>query len=95
VVKQYPIVLAYAITIHKSQGQTYQNIICDIDKCFADGQAYVALSRCSSIKGLHLKKPISGASIHVDKKVLSFYRQQQAKMIESTSSVKPEDVPTI
>lgn len=72
-VYQYPIIPAYAITIHKSQGQTYQNIVCDIDKCFANGQAYVALSRCESLRGLHLKRPISDASIHVDKSVLNFY----------------------
>lgn len=75
-VAQFPVVLAYAITIHKSQGQTYQNIVCDIDKCFANGQAYVALSRCASLEGLHLKQPISVASILVDKRVLDFYEKQ-------------------
>lgn len=78
-VKQYPIVPAYAITIHKSQGQTYQNIVCDIDRCFASGQAYVALSRCASLHGLHLKQPISGASIYVDKNVLTFYSDQLSR----------------
>lgn len=71
---QYPIVPAYAITIHKSQGQTFQNIVCDVNQCFANGQAYVALSRCASLNGLHLSRPISGASIRVDKDVLNFYR---------------------
>ncbi|MGM9601349.1 MAG: ATP-dependent RecD-like DNA helicase [Faecousia sp.] len=75
-VVQYPIVLAYAITIHKSQGQTYQNIVCDIDRCFANGQAYVALSRCASLDGLHLKQRVSGGSIRVDSSVLDFYRKQ-------------------
>lgn len=75
-VVQYPIVLAYAITIHKSQGQTYQNIVCDIDRCFANGQAYVALSRCASLDGLHLKQRVNGASIRVDSSVLDFYRKQ-------------------
>lgn len=74
-VTQYPIVPAYAITIHKSQGQTYQNIICDIDKCFADGQAYVALSRCSSLDGLHLTRQISQANIRVDRNILDFYHK--------------------
>ena len=78
-VEQFPVVLAYAITIHKSQGQTYQNIVCDIDKCFANGQAYVALSRCASLEGLHLKKRISIASIRVDKRVIDFYKKQLAK----------------
>lgn len=76
-VMQYPIVPSYAITIHKSQGQTYQNIVCDIDKCFASGQAYVALSRCASLNGLHLAQQISGASIRVDKTISDFYRNQQ------------------
>lgn len=72
-VEQYPVVPAYAITIHKSQGQTYQNIICDINRCFADGQAYVALSRCSSLDGLHLTQEINRTSIRIDKAVLDFY----------------------
>ena len=76
-VMQYPLVPAYAITIHKSQGQTYQNIVCDIDKCFASGQAYVALSRCASLSGLHLAQQISGASIHVDKTISDFYHSQK------------------
>jgi len=72
-VAQYPLIPAYAITIHKSQGQTYQNIICGINQCFADGQAYVALSRCSTLEGLHLAQPISTTSIQVNKNVLDFY----------------------
>lgn len=75
-VMQYPVVPAYAITIHKSQGQTYDNVMCDIDRCFASGQAYVALSRCSSLKGLHLKKCVTLASIRVDHEVLDFYQRQ-------------------
>lgn len=85
-VKQYPIVPAYAITIHKSQGQTYQNIVCDIDRCFANGQAYVALSRCASLEGLHLKRKISGASIRVDKCVLDFYNTQKEYVSFSAST---------
>lgn len=77
-VKQYPIVPAYAITIHKSQGQTYQHVVCDIDECFANGQAYVALSRCARLSGLHLKRRITGASIHVDRSVLEFYNRLHA-----------------
>ena len=87
-VKQYPIIPAYAITIHKSQGQTYQNIVCDIDRCFASGQAYVALSRCASLNGLHLKQQISGASIRVDKTILDFYQQ-----LKSNSAISPNTLP--
>lgn len=75
-VRQYPIIPAYAITIHKSQGQTFNNIVCDIDRCFTNGQAYVALSRCTSLNGLHLKQKITGSSIHVDKNILDFYKSQ-------------------
>ena len=77
-VMQYPVVPAYAITIHKSQGQTYSKVACDIDRCFASGQAYVALSRCASLEGLHLKSRITPASIKVDRDILDFYKQQIA-----------------
>ena len=73
-VEQFPLVLAYAITIHKSQGQTLRNIICDINNCFATGQAYVALSRCSSLEGLHLIEPVVSSNIQVDHDVLDFYQ---------------------
>ena len=77
-IMQYPVVPAYAITIHKSQGQTYKNVTCDVKKCFADGQAYVALSRCSSLEGLHLKNRVTPASIRVNREVLEFYQHQVA-----------------
>ena len=72
-VEQYPIVLGYAITIHKSQGQTHERIACDITDCFAPGQAYVALSRCTSLNGLHLLKTIDNRHIAVDSSVREFY----------------------
>ena len=78
-VEQYPVVPAYAMTIHKSQGQTYKNVVCDIDRCFADGQAYVALSRCSSLEGLHLTQEIRPASIRVNRNVLNFYHKSIAQ----------------
>lgn len=80
-VSQYPIVPAYAITIHKSQGQTYRNVACDVDRCFANGQAYVALSRCASLEGLHLKKRIKHSSIKVDSEILAFYKEQVSNSI--------------
>lgn len=78
-VMQYPIVLAYSITIHKSQGMTYQRLACDISECFAPGQAYVALSRCSSIDGLHLLTKINGTGIQPNKTVVDFYNNQLMK----------------
>ncbi|GEM_PF-642512 len=75
-VEQFPVVLAYAITIHKSQGMTYKKIACDITQCFAPGQAYVALSRCSSIAGLHLLESINSSMMKVDDSVMEFYLSQ-------------------
>lgn len=76
-IEQFPLVLAYALTIHKSQGMTYQKIACDISNCFAPGQAYVALSRCNSLNGIHLLKPISISQIGVDADVKNFYRESK------------------
>lgn len=75
---QYPLVLAYAITIHKSQGMTYESIACDINDCFAPGQAYVALSRCTSMNGLYLTSPVQIKSIKVDNSVVDFYQSLQS-----------------
>jgi ATP-dependent exoDNAse (exonuclease V) alpha subunit len=57
--KQYPIKLSWAITIHKSQGKTFDNIIIDMERgAFAHGQLYVALSRCTSFDGITLSRPL-------------------------------------
>ena len=71
--EQYPIVLAYAITIHKSQGMTYRKVACDISNCFAAGQAYVALSRCVSLDGLYLLNRVAESSMGVEEEVRDFY----------------------
>lgn len=72
--KQYPLKLAWAITIHKSQGLTFDNIYLDIGRgAFATGQTYVALSRCRSLNGVHLKKEIQVKDILCDKRVTRFF----------------------
>ena len=76
-VEQFPVVLAYAITIHKSQGMTYPRLACDVSRCFAAGQAYVALSRCTSLDGLYLIKGISSSALRVDRDVQNFYLSQR------------------
>ncbi len=72
-VVQFPVILAYAITIHKSQGMTYNKVGCDINKCFEPGQAYVALSRCTNLEGLYLLGKVSPHSLRVDSEVVEFY----------------------
>lgn len=74
-ISQYPVVLAYAMTIHKSQGQTYGKIACDVSDCFAPGQAYVALSRVKALNGLFLLNKVYKSQIHVDTAVNDFYNQ--------------------
>jgi len=73
---QYPIKLAYAITIHKSQGQTYDHVNIDYstDGAFAPGQTYVALSRCRSFDGLFLESIIQPKDIMVNQQVVQFMR---------------------
>ena len=70
--KQIPLRLAWAITIHKSQGLTFEKAIIDAEASFAHGQTYVALSRCTSLEALVLKTPISSNAIINDKTVSTF-----------------------
>ncbi|MCK5180729.1 MAG: AAA family ATPase [Candidatus Omnitrophica bacterium] len=74
---QHPLKLAWAVTIHKSQGKTFEKAIVDVGTgTFAHGQAYVALSRCVSFDGLVLKKPILRRHILLDDSVVRFMSSQ-------------------
>ena len=71
--KQYPIKPAWAITIHKSQGLSFDHAVIDIPRAFAAGQAYVALSRCRTLEGLVLKKKLYPKAFFTDTLVSDFY----------------------
>lgn len=72
--RQLPLRLAWAVTIHKSQGKTFDNIVVDLERgAFAAGQTYVALSRCTSLDGIVLKRPITDKSIRADWRVCKFF----------------------
>ncbi len=70
--KQYPIKLAWAITVHKSQGLTFEHVIAHLGKSFAEGQVYVALSRCTSLEGLILDGEIPESAIKLNPIVSQF-----------------------
>lgn len=72
--EQYPLTLAYALTVHKSQGLTFDRVSLDLGSgSFAPGQTYVALSRCTSIDGLHLVREIDHHDVYVDQRIVEFY----------------------
>ncbi|CAL1519273.1 helix-turn-helix domain-containing protein [Chitinophaga sp. MM2321] len=73
---QFPIRLAWAITIHKSQGLTFERAIIDAGYAFAPGQVYVALSRCTSLEGLVLHSRIGYGSIKTDSQVIAFAEKE-------------------
>jgi len=85
---QYPLRLAWAITIHKSQGKTFNKVVVDIGRgTFAHGQMYVALSRCTSLDGLILKKPIEKRHIWMDWRVVKFVTKYQYALSEKNCSL--------
>ncbi|MFH1711721.1 MAG: DEAD/DEAH box helicase [Patescibacteria group bacterium] len=70
---QYPIALAWAVTIHKAQGKTFEKVLVDVGwGAFAHGQMYVALSRCTKLDGITLLKPFRAKDVIVDQAVLNF-----------------------
>ena len=82
---QYPLRLAWAITVHKSPGLTFDRAIIDVHAAFAFGQVYVALSRCKSLEGLTLKTPISSQMIKSDSEVVTFCDNARQKQPDEQS----------
>jgi len=83
---QYPLRLAWAVTIHKSQGKTFDRVIIDLGAgAFAPGQVYVALSRCTSFSGISLTGPIKKQSIFTDWRIVRFLTDFQCRLAEKTT----------
>ncbi|MCH2044072.1 MAG: DEAD/DEAH box helicase [Saprospiraceae bacterium] len=75
---QYPLRLAWAITIHKSQGKTFDRIIIDLGKgAFEYGQTYVALSRCRTLDGIVLSRPLKPQDVMTDERIVDYYYQSR------------------
>jgi hypothetical protein len=75
---QYPLRLAWAVTIHKSQGLTFDRAVVDAASSFSAGQVYVALSRCRSLEGLVLRSPVPPSAVRVDKEVKAYSQSAKA-----------------
>ncbi len=72
--KQYPVKLAWAMTIHKSQGKTFDQVHIDLGKgAFESGQCYVAFSRCRSLQGIFLERPLRQRDVMLDQRLVDFY----------------------
>jgi len=82
--KQMPLKLAWAITIHKSQGLTFEKAIIDANSAFAHGQVYVALSRCRTIEGMVLRTPIDARRLRTDNNIQHF--------LEAVESNQPNEI---
>lgn len=80
--KQLPFRLAWAVTVHKGQGATFDRMTVDLDRVFSPGQAYVALSRCTSLEGIVLTKPISKRFAWTDYRVHRFFSEHESGIKE-------------
>jgi ATP-dependent exoDNAse (exonuclease V) alpha subunit len=84
---QYPVRLAFAVTIHKSQGKTFEKVVIDVGRgTFAHGQMYVALSRCVSLEGIVLRQPLKKSHILMDWQVVKFLTRLQYAKAEQQCS---------
>ena len=89
---QFPLKLAWAITVHKSQGLTFEHVIADLGAAFASGQVYVALSRCTTLEGLVLKSQITRTAIKTNPFALHYARNEMSdeQIIQELDLAKAE-----
>ena len=85
---QYPLRLAWAVTIHKSQGLTFDKVIIDAARAFAAGQVYVALSRCRTLEGIVLSTPLDYVELDNDPSVLRYTSDQPT--VETVNHALPK-----
>ena len=85
---QYPLRLAWAVTIHKSQGLTFDRVIIDAERAFAAGQVYVALSRCRTLEGIVLSSPLHHVALANDPSVIRYTREQPS--VEAMEQALPQ-----
>jgi len=94
--EQYPIKLAWAVTVHKSQGMTFEKVYADLENAFASGQVYVALSRCTSFEGLVLKSRLHPNAITTSPQVIQFAQNKaslnriEEKLIEGKDDIQAD-----
>jgi len=76
--KQFPLRLAWSVTIHKAQGKTFDKVVIDLGRgAFEHGQTYVALSRCRTLDGVILRQPLRPQDVITDERIVTFYEGQQ------------------
>ncbi len=90
--KQYPLKLAWAVTIHKSQGLTFDKVIIDAGKAFTYGQVYVALSRCRRFHGIVLVSPITSKIIKTDPVVTQYMKTVKRIFIDGEEEIEEEPI---
>jgi ATP-dependent DNA helicase PIF1 len=88
---QFPLMPAWAVTIHKAQGLTLANVVVDLDRgAFAEGQVYVALSRCQTIEGLSLRRPVRTLEVRCSQAAREFYAKIRNRVRQTAAKVTIE-----